>query len=569
MNLRLLRYFLAVVDAGSVTAASRVLYVAQPSLSRQLRRLEADLGLGLFDRSDGRLRLTAAGRAFLPVARDLVSRAEVARATAQSLAQGADVRLTLAGHPTTVADVIAPFIVAAGADGVVTNVVETSAYSVYSAVERGTPTWPSARGSRRPICSTRWSDAPSCGPSARPSTRWPRATGCSLEDLVEWPLIVMHDDHGVRRMFDEAITREGLAYRAAHVARTPNVAQALAAAGRGVCIVSDDARFGLRELPIVVGGSELSITLFGAWDPTHYAAETIQNCVAQLSTFTQDLYEARTGHPTRPTTLTRDVRPSDQGVGAPYRCTTNPPSRRANDLQGRGRGVPGVPDRVEPDAEETVTEVDGQRLQTEPRIIRCHGDATSRGRERLGDRPVCRLDHRRVRRPRLRDGGLEGLARRERAPAGRSTAPRAAPPARPVDELAQRMPRGHIGPHRQHGQPRERYGAWGRTVPIARSAPRSSVSTGDSPSAPRTSTVGSSGSRVAMKGDTTSVSVTVGAPMVSRSIRPCAWNVAATRSASARASRSRASGSRACPVREAVRRPPERSNSSTPRSSSS
>ena len=75
-----------------------------------------------------------------------------------------------------------------------------------------------------------------------------------LEELIEWPLIVMHDDHGVRRMFDEAIAREGLAYRAAHVARTPNVAQALAAAGRGVCVVSDDSRFGLRELPILVGG---------------------------------------------------------------------------------------------------------------------------------------------------------------------------------------------------------------------------------------------------------------------------------------------------------------------------
>jgi DNA-binding transcriptional LysR family regulator len=291
MNFRLLRYFLTVVDAGSVTAASRVLYVAQPSLSRQLRRLETDLGFGLFDRSDGRLRLTAAGRAFLPVARDLVSRAEVAQATAQSLAHGADVWLTVAGHPTTVADVIAPFIVAAGADGLVTNVVETSAYSVYNAVEKGDADL--AIGTRVPSPDLQhevvgrafvWAECPPEHPLAAGSR-------VDLEDLVEWPLIVMHDDHGVRRMFDEAITREGLAYRAAHVARTPNVAQALAAAGRGVCVVSDDARFGLRELPIQVGESELSITLFGAWDPTHYAAETIRSCVAQLRAFTHDLYQ--------------------------------------------------------------------------------------------------------------------------------------------------------------------------------------------------------------------------------------------------------------------------------------
>lgn len=290
MDLRLLRYFLSVAETGSVTAASRVLFVAQPSLSRQLRRLEADLGLGLFDRSDGRLRLTAAGRAFLPVARDLVSRAEVARATAQSLAQGGDVQLTLAGHPTTVADVIAPFIVAAGPEGVVTNVVETSAYSVYNAVERGDADL--AVGTRVPTADLQHQVIGRAFVWAECSPDHPLAAAgrVHLEDLVEWPLILMHDDHGVRRMFDEAITREGLAYRAAHVARAPNVAQALAAAGRGVCVVSDDARFGLRELPILIGGSELSVTLFGAWDPTHYAAETIQSCVDQLAKFTQDLY---------------------------------------------------------------------------------------------------------------------------------------------------------------------------------------------------------------------------------------------------------------------------------------
>jgi DNA-binding transcriptional LysR family regulator len=291
MDLRLLRYFLGVADAGSVTAASRALYVAQPSLSRQMRRLEADLGLALFDRSEGRLRLTAAGRAFSPVARDLVSRADVARATAHSLAQGENVQLTLAGHPTTVADVIAPFIVAAGADGMVTNVVETSAYSVYKAVESGEADL--AIGTRVPAADLRhavigrafvWAECPPDHPlAARDQVR--------LTELMDWPLIVMHDDHGVRRLFDEAIAREGLAYRAAFVARTPNVAQALAAAGRGVCIVSDDSRFGLRELPILAGDSELSITLFGAWDPTHYAADTILTCVEQLSEFTQDLYK--------------------------------------------------------------------------------------------------------------------------------------------------------------------------------------------------------------------------------------------------------------------------------------
>ena len=57
MELRLLRYFLAVVDDGSVSRAASTVAVAQPSLSRQLRGLEAELGVTLFDRSQRALRL--------------------------------------------------------------------------------------------------------------------------------------------------------------------------------------------------------------------------------------------------------------------------------------------------------------------------------------------------------------------------------------------------------------------------------------------------------------------------------------------------------------------------------
>src|SRR5512139_1818801 len=101
MDLRLLRYFLAIVDTGSVTAASRELYVAQPSLSRQLRRLEADLDLQLFTRADKRLVLTAAGREFVPIARDLITRAAQAQTMAASIASGTSPDLIVAGPTTT------------------------------------------------------------------------------------------------------------------------------------------------------------------------------------------------------------------------------------------------------------------------------------------------------------------------------------------------------------------------------------------------------------------------------------------------------------------------------------
>ena len=66
MDLRLLHYFLAVCETGTLHGAAAVVHVAQPSLSRQIRRLEQELGFALFDRTTRGLSLTAAGRAFLP-----------------------------------------------------------------------------------------------------------------------------------------------------------------------------------------------------------------------------------------------------------------------------------------------------------------------------------------------------------------------------------------------------------------------------------------------------------------------------------------------------------------------
>ena len=61
MTLQQLRYFLAAAEKGSFSAAAEALQMAQPSLSDQIRRLEAELGVPLFTRAGRRLVLTEAG----------------------------------------------------------------------------------------------------------------------------------------------------------------------------------------------------------------------------------------------------------------------------------------------------------------------------------------------------------------------------------------------------------------------------------------------------------------------------------------------------------------------------
>ena len=88
MELRHLRYFIAVAEEGSLTlAAEKRLHTAQPSLSRQIRDLEYEVGVQLLSRSANGIELTTAGRAFLDHARFALGQAEAAVAAARRAAQ--------------------------------------------------------------------------------------------------------------------------------------------------------------------------------------------------------------------------------------------------------------------------------------------------------------------------------------------------------------------------------------------------------------------------------------------------------------------------------------------------
>src|SRR5258707_13774211 len=88
MELRHLRYFVAIAEERSFMRAAERLWVAQPGLSTQIRRLESELGVKLFARHTRGVDLTDAGELFLERARTALAAAAIPRSTGHDLEAG-------------------------------------------------------------------------------------------------------------------------------------------------------------------------------------------------------------------------------------------------------------------------------------------------------------------------------------------------------------------------------------------------------------------------------------------------------------------------------------------------
>jgi DNA-binding transcriptional LysR family regulator len=110
MDLKRLRSFVAVADAGGVSAASAALGISQPALSRQLAGLGQALGVELFESVGRRLALTAAGEELLGDARDLLARADLLRDRARAMRQGDAGLLKVAASPQMIESAFPRFL---------------------------------------------------------------------------------------------------------------------------------------------------------------------------------------------------------------------------------------------------------------------------------------------------------------------------------------------------------------------------------------------------------------------------------------------------------------------------
>jgi DNA-binding transcriptional LysR family regulator len=244
MTLRQLSYLLAVAEAGSFTAAARELHVSQPSLSQQIRALEAELGGALLERPPGPVRLTAAGRALASEAR----RALAATHRGEESARRAMGREIAEFHLATVRSLAVSRLPAAiehwrqERPGMTVRLQEHAHRKlVEESVREGrsrvgiAPRPASWEGA---ITTLSWDQLVAVLPRSDALTAAPRVR---LGELASREWVLFEEDHGLRDIGDWACRHAG--YEPHGVAYTAQVEAAarLAAAGVGVALAPDSA----------------------------------------------------------------------------------------------------------------------------------------------------------------------------------------------------------------------------------------------------------------------------------------------------------------------------------------
>ncbi len=106
MELRHLRYFVAVAGEENVSRAAKKLHVSQPGLSRQVRDLEDEIGFSLLERTAKSVRLTAAGKVFLAGAQTVLARAAEAVAEARAVAEGTEGEINVGYAPSLTVQIL-------------------------------------------------------------------------------------------------------------------------------------------------------------------------------------------------------------------------------------------------------------------------------------------------------------------------------------------------------------------------------------------------------------------------------------------------------------------------------
>jgi DNA-binding transcriptional LysR family regulator len=295
MDLRHLRTFVTVAEQGTVSKASLRLRIAQPALSRQIKELEEELGIKLFDRVRRRLVLTGEGEQLLGYCRAVFGAVGSLSERAQQLRRADTGILKVATTPQTMEGVFSAFLhrYAERRPNVQVRLIEAVGPSLLDKLERGDV--------HLSICllqTIQTDDHPFDSYPLTPmeflaasdtSLKLGAEGNIEIAKLAPYPLLLLDSSSVIRGTFNAACRLAGLKPNIFVESRSPQALLALAEAGHGVAIVPSvlpTHRYRLRVVRIMQRGRPLREPWAALWDKRRalppYARDFCESLAAHI-----------------------------------------------------------------------------------------------------------------------------------------------------------------------------------------------------------------------------------------------------------------------------------------------
>jgi LysR family transcriptional regulator, cyn operon transcriptional activator len=285
MNLRYLRTFVGIAEAGGIARAGMRLNVSQPAASRQILALEAELGVRLFDRIGRRLRLTSEGEDLLRQSRRLLMEADLLNERARALKGGQRGILRVGATPMVIENTLSGFLshYQLRHPGVEVHFVEDGGLRLPSRLEKGDVHLalivPDDRFHNKPLY-------PVLNLAVLSKEhRLSRRRTLEIAALGNEPLLLLlQRGFGSREWFDAASNIAHIRPRMRLESAAPHTLIALTKAGYGVAVVPSTVVIpsDVHALPLVRRGAPLGRWLTIAWDPQRILASHAKQFVDEL-----------------------------------------------------------------------------------------------------------------------------------------------------------------------------------------------------------------------------------------------------------------------------------------------
>jgi DNA-binding transcriptional LysR family regulator len=287
MNIRQLRAFAAIVDTGGFIRAADHVHLSQPALSRQIRALETELGVPLFDRSGHRVRLTAEGEDLLRHCRRVLTEIDSLGGRARTLKSGQTGVLRVGATPQVIESLLADFIRSFRSrhPGVDVKLVEEGGARLRERIEQG---------------DVQIAIMPAGDEQFRSRTLYPMHLVAVLQqnhhlsgrrmievqELADEPLLRMDRGFASRTWFEAACQVAHVQPRALLDSASPQTMIELARTGYGIALLPSPMRLsvsGVSVVPVVHAGISIGKWAVAAWDPQRYFAPYAEQFVDELS----------------------------------------------------------------------------------------------------------------------------------------------------------------------------------------------------------------------------------------------------------------------------------------------